>query len=72
MDRADLFKLFSKCNSDKAMIRKRLEEYFSTPEGKEVLSDAPPHLFYDSDGVGKETTVELVIDGLLKELRADG
>lgn len=72
MDRACLFKLFEECNNDKAKIRKRLAEYFNTPEGKEVLADAPPHLFYDAEGKGKETTVDLVIDGLLQEVRVDG
>lgn len=72
MTRVELFQLFHECNNDKQLIRQKLKEYFDTPEGKEVLDNAPPHLLYDSSGEGKGNSVELIIEGLLKEVRVDG
>jgi hypothetical protein len=70
MTREEMFKLFHSCNNDKRLIGQRLKEYFDTH--KEVLDNAPPHLLYDSSGEGKGNSVELIIEGLLKEVRVDG
>lgn len=72
MNRVQLFELFHQCNNDKQLIRQKLEEYFDTPEGRDVLDNAPPHLLYDSSGEGKGNSVDLIIEGLLKEVRVDG
>jgi hypothetical protein len=70
MNRVELFQLFAECNNDKQLIRQRLREYFDTH--REVLDNAPPHLLYDSSGEGKGNSVDLIIDGLLKEVRVNG
>lgn len=72
MTRVELFQLFDECNNDKELIRQRLKEHFNTPKGREMLANAPPHLLYDSNAVGKGNSVDLVIEGLLKEVRVDG
>lgn len=70
MTREEMFKLFHLCNNDKRLIGQRLKEYFDTH--KEVLDNAPPHLLYDSSGEGKGNSVDLIIEGLLKEVRVNG
>jgi len=70
MNRTEFFELCNECRNDKKLIAQRLYEYFSNH--KEVLDNAPPHLLYDSSGEGKGNSVDLIIEGLLKEVRVDG
>ena len=72
MTRVEMFQLFHECSNDKTLIRQRLKEYFNTQEGREMLSRAPQHLLYDSSGEGKGNSIDLIIEGLLKEVGADG
>ncbi len=52
-------------------IRKELEEYFDTPEGREALARAPRSMLYTTDGsneiMAHETTKDLAVKLLLQE-----
>jgi hypothetical protein len=62
-------------SSLKAM-RKELEDYFDTPEGREALARAPKSMLATVDGddhvMMHETTKELAVKLLLSEFGGDG
>lgn len=71
MDRVKLMELKEACKGDMDFIRKELEKYFVTEEGRSALEQAPRHLLYTSQGEdvrGHETTKELAIKMLLQEV----
>ncbi|KJS23148.1 MAG: hypothetical protein VR72_02995 [Clostridiaceae bacterium BRH_c20a] len=71
MNRVELMELKESCNGDPVLIRKELEKYFDTAEGRRVLDNAPKCLLYTIDGQdvkGIETTKELAIKMLLQEV----
>jgi len=55
----------------KQNIKKKLEDYFDTPEGQALLKKAPRCVLYDSDGRGYAPGKDLVIKQLLREFEGD-
>jgi hypothetical protein len=62
--------------SSLAKLRKELEDYFDTPEGRESLARAPKSMLATVDGNDQvmmhETTKELAVRLLLSEFGGDG